>query len=92
MVYDPNQKTLNADRGEIRVGSKYQAEVPAQPISNDGTQGNDAKSSRKSLFLFYLDDQPSREDLIWNANSGLTEKQIEQYLIVARYFTFIHSN
>ena len=24
LVYDPNQKTLLADKGEIRVGSKYQ--------------------------------------------------------------------
>jgi hypothetical protein len=32
-----------------------------------------------------LDNQPSREDLIWDANGGLTEKQIEQYLILARY-------
>lgn len=28
LVYEPNQKTLLADRGEIRVGQKYQAEVP----------------------------------------------------------------
>ncbi|XP_064489544.1 metastasis-associated protein MTA3-like isoform X2 [Ornithodoros turicata] len=28
LVYDPQQKTLLADRGEIRVGSRYQAEVP----------------------------------------------------------------
>jgi metastasis-associated protein MTA len=69
LVYDPNQKTLNADRGEIRVGGKYQADVPTQPLSNDGTEDN----------------QPSREDLIWDANGGLTEKQIEQYLILARY-------
>ena len=27
LVYDPQQKTLLADKGEIRVGSKYQAEV-----------------------------------------------------------------
>jgi hypothetical protein len=33
LVYDPNQKTLNADRGEIRVGGKYQADVPTQPLS-----------------------------------------------------------
>ena len=39
LVYDPNQKTLNADRGEIRVGGKYQSDVLAQPISNDGTEG-----------------------------------------------------
>lgn len=28
MVYDPNQKTLLVDKGEIRVGGDYQAEVP----------------------------------------------------------------
>ena len=27
LVYEPNQKTLLADRGEIRVGSRYQAEL-----------------------------------------------------------------
>ena len=40
-------------------------------------------------FLSFSDNQPSREDLIWNANGGLTEKQIEQYLIVARFFILI---
>ncbi|CAF4971089.1 unnamed protein product [Rotaria sp. Silwood1] len=68
LVYDPNQKTLNADRGEIRVGGKYQADVTIQPLLNDESQ----------------DILSSREDLIWDANGGLTEKQIEQYLIVAR--------
>jgi metastasis-associated protein MTA len=38
LVYDPNQKTLNADRGEIRVGGKYQAEVPTQPVYINGTE------------------------------------------------------
>ena len=33
---------------------------------------------------YYLDNVQSREDIIWDANGGLTEKQIEQYLIVAR--------
>ena len=28
MVYDPNQKTLLVDKGEIRVGADYQAEIP----------------------------------------------------------------
>ncbi|CAF0739615.1 unnamed protein product [Rotaria sordida] len=69
LVYDPNQKTLNADRGEIRVGGKYQADVPTQPLYTDGPEEANL---------------PSREELIWDANGGLTEKQIEQFLIVAR--------
>jgi hypothetical protein len=35
------------------------------------------------------DNITSREDLIWNAYGGLTEKQIEQYLIVARFGLWI---
>jgi metastasis-associated protein MTA len=72
LVYDPNQKTLNADRGEIRVGGKYQADTPVQPLSHD-------------VIESMKDNITSREDLIWNAYGGLTEKQIEQFLIVARY-------
>ena len=29
LVFDPHQKTLLADRGNIRIGSEYQAAVPA---------------------------------------------------------------
>ena len=36
MVYDPNQKTLLVDKGEIRVGPDYQAEIP--PYISPGTQ------------------------------------------------------
>ena len=35
MVYDPNQKTLMVDKGEIRIGSDYQADVP--PLSASGS-------------------------------------------------------
>lgn len=28
LVFDPVQKTLLADQGEIRVGCKFQAEIP----------------------------------------------------------------
>jgi len=69
LVYDPNQKTLNADRNNIRVGGKFQADVPTQPMFTDGAEEENPQS---------------REDIIWDANGGLTEKQIEQFLIVAR--------
>lgn len=91
MVYDPNQKTLNADRGEIRVGGKYQAEVPSQRLNVDGMEeGRRSFFSKNNLIqyssIFFEENPPTREELIWNANGGLTEKQIEQFLIVARYF------
>lgn len=28
LVYDPSVKTLLADKGEIRVGPRYQADIP----------------------------------------------------------------
>lgn len=34
LVFDPMQKTLLADKGEIRVGSKYQADIT--PMLNPG--------------------------------------------------------
>ncbi len=68
------------------MGGKYQADVPAQPVSNDGTEGINKKSIGVKYLVFLIkDNSPSREDLIWDANGGLTEKQVEQYLIVARY-------
>jgi metastasis-associated protein MTA len=36
LVYDPQQKTLLADRGEIRVGQRYQAETP-KTVLREGT-------------------------------------------------------
>ena len=85
LVYDPNQKSLNADRGEIRVGGKYQADVPTQMLQTD--PNDDSKifiEKKRKKKRFFLRKDSSREDLIWDANGGLTEKQVEQYLIVAR--------
>lgn len=42
-MYDPLQRTLLADRGEIRVGSRYQAEPT--PLLKEG-----AKHNPKALF------------------------------------------
>ena len=42
MVYDPNQKTLLVDKGEIRTGPDYQAEIP--PYIDPG----------EKIFFFFL--------------------------------------
>lgn len=34
LVFDPTQKTLLADKGEIRVGSRYQSDI--QSLLKDG--------------------------------------------------------
>lgn len=70
-VYDPEQKTLSeADRGEIRVGQRYQADVPAQTLDDPIVQ-----DQRRLEDL---------ETLIYSPENELNEQQIEQYLTVAK--------
>uniref|UniRef100_A0A8C9VPV0 Metastasis associated 1 n=1 Tax=Scleropages formosus TaxID=113540 RepID=A0A8C9VPV0_SCLFO len=68
LVYDPQQKTLLADKGEIRVGNKYQAD-----ITDLLKEGEDDGRDLSKL-----------EEKVWDPSSPLTEKQIDQFLVVAR--------
>uniref|UniRef100_A0A3Q3WCV2 Uncharacterized protein n=1 Tax=Mola mola TaxID=94237 RepID=A0A3Q3WCV2_MOLML len=68
LVYDPQQKTLLADKGEIRVGNKFQAD-----ITDLLKEGEDDGRDLEKL-----------EEKIWDPTSSLTEKQIDQFLVVAR--------
>lgn len=68
LVYDPQQKTLLADKGEIRVGNKFQADIT--DLLNEGEEDDR--------------DLEKLEEKIWDPNSSLTEKQIDQFLVVAR--------
>uniref|UniRef100_A0A672J9G6 Metastasis associated 1 n=1 Tax=Salarias fasciatus TaxID=181472 RepID=A0A672J9G6_SALFA len=68
LVYDPQQKTLLADKGEIRVGNKYQADI-TDLLKEDEEDCRDLEKL---------------EEKVWDPNSSLTEKQIDQFLVVAR--------
>lgn len=68
LVYDPQQKTLLADKGEIRVGPRYQAEIP--PLLPEG-----AVDPRDSEELDYL---------VYTPHHGLLDRQIDQFLIICR--------
>lgn len=68
LVYDPQQKTLLADKGEIRVGNKYQAD-----ITDLLKEGEDDGRELEKL-----------EEKVWDPSSPLIEKQIDQFLVVAR--------
>uniref|UniRef100_A0A8C1IB93 Metastasis associated 1 n=1 Tax=Cyprinus carpio TaxID=7962 RepID=A0A8C1IB93_CYPCA len=68
LVYDPQQKTLLADKGEIRVGNKYQAD-----ITDLLKEGEDDGRELEKL-----------EEKVWDPSHPLTEKQIDQFLVVAR--------
>ncbi|XP_069464575.1 metastasis-associated protein MTA3 isoform X2 [Ambystoma mexicanum] len=67
LVYDPSLKTLLADKGEIRVGPRYQADVPDTIL-----EGPDDR------------DQSKLEEIVWDPFSPLSDRQIDQFLVVAR--------
>ncbi|XP_025027734.1 metastasis-associated protein MTA1 isoform X1 [Python bivittatus] len=68
LVYDPQQKTLLADKGEIRVGNRYQAD-----ITDFLKEGEDDGR-----------DQSKLETKVWDTFNPLIDKQIDQFLIIAR--------
>ncbi|XP_041490044.1 metastasis-associated protein MTA3-like [Microtus oregoni] len=68
LVYDPSVKTLLADKGEIRVGPKYQADIPDMLPEGDSDEREQSKLEVK----------------VWDPNSSLTDRQIDQFLVVAR--------
>ncbi|XP_017781721.1 PREDICTED: metastasis-associated protein MTA3 isoform X2 [Nicrophorus vespilloides] len=68
LVYDPTQKTLLADKGEIRVGSRYQSDV-----TNLLKEGESDGRSLSEL-----------ETLVWTPEHGLSDRQIDQFLVVSR--------
>lgn len=70
LVYDPQQKTLLADRGEIGVGDEYQTEVTETP--------------EESLKIFGEQSSEDLETLIWDPNNPLSEKEVDQFLVIAR--------
>lgn len=71
LVYDPQQKTLLADKGEIRVGSKYQADVNGlPPLLKEG------ESDGRTL--------KELEELVWSPDHGHTDRTIDQFMVIAR--------
>uniref|UniRef100_A0A667Z1A9 Metastasis associated 1 family, member 2 n=1 Tax=Myripristis murdjan TaxID=586833 RepID=A0A667Z1A9_9TELE len=68
LVFDPVQKTLLADQGEIRVGSKYQAEIPDKLAEGE----TDTRVQEKL------------ETKVWDPDNQLKDPQIDQFLVVAR--------
>lgn len=72
LVFDPAQRTLLADKGEIRVGSRYQA---------DGIAPSPLTSAERESDPRRLQDL---ETLIWTPRHSLTDRQIDQFLVVSR--------
>lgn len=72
LVFDPAQRTLLADKGEIRVGSRYQA---------DGIASVPLTSAERESDPRRLQDL---ETLVWTPRHSLTDRQIDQFLVVSR--------
>jgi len=68
LVYDRANESLFEDRGEIKIGSQYQAEVPTGMI----LPGDE---TRKEEEL---------EELVWSPDHDLTDKTIDQFLVLSR--------
>nr|CAD7394047.1 unnamed protein product [Timema cristinae] len=68
LVFDPTHKTLLADKGEIRVGSRYQADATAL-LKED-------ESDNRNL--------EELETLVWTPSHNLTDRQIDQFLVISR--------
>ncbi len=52
LVYDPQQKTLLADKGEIRVGNKFQADIT--DLLKEGIIRNDSLFLINIVFKFFF--------------------------------------
>jgi len=68
LVFDPVNKSLFEDRGEIKIGTNYQAEVPTGLCEAE-------TDTRKCSDL---------EELVWSPDNKLTDTQIDQFLVLAR--------
>lgn len=54
LVYDPQQKTLLADKGEIRVGNRYQADITDLLKEGEVQAGQHMEEAGSSACSFHL--------------------------------------
>jgi len=68
LVFDRTNETLFEDRGEIKIGSYYQADVPTETI-------RPCEDTRVFEDL---------EELVWSPHHNLPDKVIDQFLVLSR--------
>lgn len=92
LVFDPVQKTLLADQGEIRVGSKYQADIPDKLVEGELSKVSKCIWDNRNVitqFAVFSGESDTRvqeklETKLWDPNNQLKDPQIDQFLVVAR--------
>lgn len=93
LVYDPQQKTLLADRGEIGVGEEYQADrvgdtvvelAPDDPNKENPDYDPLAWDPLKGIPEKETYRTEALETLQWDPQNCLNEKKVDQFLVMAR--------
>lgn len=83
LVYDPDAKTLLADRGEIRVGPKYQVSLPyfgELQLSAAKVPGSTSEEQKASESA---DASEIIESPLWVADR-IDDRQLEQFVTIMR--------
>ena len=80
LVYDPHQKTLLADRGNIRIGSEYQAVVPQLA----GAGGQDRNEEQLEEIQWKSDNNLQDEKVIHSIHC--ISHKVATYLNSVSYF------
>ena len=70
LVYDRKNEMLFEDRGEIKIGTSYQATIDQIP---DVIKPEEDTRRHEDL-----------EELVWNPENELRDKVIDQFLVIAR--------
>ncbi|RMZ95709.1 metastasis-associated MTA3 isoform X2 [Brachionus plicatilis] len=70
LTYDPSQKSLVADKGEIRVGSRYQAEIVHTKFSPNGSMVEEAGESQDRVDRVLRSQQKNKDGEIPIAQQG----------------------
>ncbi|CAH8438309.1 unnamed protein product [Schistosoma rodhaini] len=68
LIYDPTLKTLQEDRGSMRIGSDYQSEIQCL-----------LKSKSEDVRLTEV-----HEELVWSPSHSLTAQEIDMFCLLAK--------
>lgn len=87
LVYDSTNMSLLADKGSLRIGERYQAVVEPWKGRKEKNEvkleeGNDI--DKKLPNITHIPPTTDRETLVYHPHHTLSDKDIDQFLILAR--------
>lgn len=78
LVYDQNQRTVVADRGDIRMGENYQAEIPDKMSDEDCENMDDGRELSKLETLVWDCEQLEKPD------AAISKLDLDRFVVMAR--------